>query len=588
MTTMNHYIPLARKYRPTTFAELSGQDSTATSLANAILLKREPHAVIFSGVRGIGKTTSARLYAKALNCESPVSAEPCNQCESCQAITLGIHEDVMEIDGASNTSVDDVRTLKESISYVPQRSKFKVYIIDEVHMLSQSAFNALLKTLEEPPAHVVFIFATTELQKIPQTIMSRCQLFHLQRLSIQKIRDRIVHILHAESLPFEDKAVVAIAREGRGSMRDALTLLDHVIAIGRGSVTSEALSKIVTHASSTQFLSFLNALVLKSPSDIVALLDEFENSGINMRDVAEKIATVARHAFIIKEIGIQSLDFKLLGLDDDEVQQLAAIAKESGPADLNQIFRTLTHACTELDGSALDRFIVENYCFEWCLDPGFYIPVQDHKSQDHAVNSSSKSLQSPTRPQQGAITQTRSVANIRESIHAKPTPASAPANAPTVEDIKQGRDAANLTSQKTKSLPETWRDLVELWKKYKPLQAKRLEDVHPVLYTSSKIELVIPTDSFLSAGFLKLDEQKKLKDAFLELFGFTGIILFTAKKSASESAIQEQLPETVSSIQQREQASHREKILMDVQNNPVTKDALHLFNATIDSIEMNS
>ena len=189
----NSYIPLARKYRPATFSELAGQDATATALANAIRLGREPHAVIFSGVRGIGKTTSARLYAKALNCDTALSPEPCNHCESCLAITAGNHEDVMEIDGASNTSVDDVRALRETVSYVPQRSRFKVYIIDEVHMLSQSAFNALLKTLEEPPAHVVFIFATTELQKIPQTIMSRCQLFHLQRMGLNTIRERIIH-----------------------------------------------------------------------------------------------------------------------------------------------------------------------------------------------------------------------------------------------------------------------------------------------------------------------------------------------------------------------------------------------------------
>ena len=573
----NSYIPLARKYRPATFSELAGQDATATALANAIRLGREPHAVIFSGVRGIGKTTSARLYAKALNCDTALSPEPCNHCESCLAITAGNHEDVMEIDGASNTSVDDVRALRETVSYVPQRSRFKVYIIDEVHMLSQSAFNALLKTLEEPPAHVVFIFATTELQKIPQTIMSRCQLFHLQRMGLNTIRERIIHILKTENLTYEDKAVVAIAREGHGSMRDALTLLDHVIAVGAGNVTVAALSKIVAHVSSTQFLELLDALVCRDPGRIIAIMDELEDSGISMQDVAEKVAGMARHAFVVRDVGTESIDFKALGFDDEETRRLAEIALRAAPADLNRIFRTITRARTELDGSMVDRYVVENYCLEWCLDPGLLFQASPVRHQTQG--------QSPSAP---VTSPTKTVANLRESLHAQSAkPAATPvqtAAAPTHPTPEQ------LPSKATPSLPATWRELVDVWRTKHPLQAKRLEDVHPVVYTNDRIELVVPTDSFLSAALLKPEEQRKLKDAFKDLFGYSGGIFFAAKKSgaAATSTPEVALPDTVSTEKQRENSVRREQVIVDAQNNPVTKDAMSLFNATIESIEMNT
>jgi len=595
--SINSYIPLARKYRPSTFSELSGQDATATALANAIRLGREPHAVIFSGVRGIGKTTSARLYAKALNCEQPVNAEPCNKCESCAAITIGNHEDVMEIDGASNTSVDDVRALRETVAYVPQRSRFKVYIIDEVHMLSQSAFNALLKTLEEPPAHVVFIFATTELHKIPQTIMSRCQVFHLQRLGSKSIRDRILHILKAENIGFDDKAVVAIAREGHGSMRDALTLLDHVIAVGNGRVSVEALEKIISHVSSTQYLQLLNALVTRNAQQIITGLDELENSGIMMQDCAEKLAMMARHAFIIRDVGSESLDFKALGFDDEETSTLNNIALAAGPADLNRIFRTLARACVQLDGSSLDRYVLENHCLEWCMDPGILslsVPLSHtliNTNQAPAGHSPSSTPPSRTQPDQTAR---MTVANIRESIQSKPVAPQAKAPEPTVNsEVSQSKGSTSVDSApKTdgKSLPMAWRDCVEIWKKHNPLQAKRLEDVHPVVYSATRIELVVPSESFLSAALLKPDEQKKLRDAFTDLFGFSGIITFQAKKKDEASSIEtteKALPETVATIQQRENAAKREKVIAEAQNHPVTKDAQELFNATIESVEMN-
>ncbi len=604
------YQPLARKYRPATFQELVGQDSTATALANAIKLGREPHAVIFSGVRGVGKTTSARLYAKALNCDLGSSPTPCNKCESCLAITIGNHEDVMEIDGASNTSVDDVRALRETISYVPQRSRFKVYIIDEVHMLSQNAFNALLKTLEEPPAHVVFIFATTELHKLPQTIMSRCQVFFLQRMTMQVIRDRLESILKQEGLSFEDKALTSIAREGHGSMRDALTLLDHVIAIGNGTVTMEALSKIISHATSTPFIQLLAALVARDPKAVITSLDYLEHSGIDMKDVAEKTAAMTRHAAIARDVGVEHVDFKSLGFDDDEAQELHRIGTSAKPLDLNRLFRTLFKSISDLDGSALDRFVFENYCLEWCLDPGIQWLQSTGSVGGGLIPPQQQSLssQAQQRPAAPAAAISKGLSTMLGELHQAQEPdAKTIKKAPTAPATAapQAREASPQPAPSSPpprqgasstAFPETWRQLVDAWKQQKPLQARKLEEAHPIKYSPERIELVIAPDSYASASLLRTDEQKKLKDAFAELFSFKGALIVTPKAATSsptnpahspQMPLTEEpqaLPETLASIKEREAIERRKKIAAAAENHPLTRDAVRMFDATIKEV----
>lgn len=590
------YQPLARKYRPATFQELVGQESTAQALANAILLGREPHAVIFSGVRGVGKTTSARLYAKALNCDTGTTPTPCNQCQSCLAITIGNHEDVMEIDGASNTSVDDVRALRDTISYVPQRSRFKVYIIDEVHMLSQSAFNALLKTLEEPPAHVVFIFATTELHKIPQTIMSRCQVFFLQRMTIKVIRDRLESILQQEHIPFEEKALASVAREGHGSMRDALTLLDHVIAIGNGKVTMEALSKIVSHVTSTPFIELLAALVDHNPKNVVDLLDQLERTGIDMKDVAEKTTAMARHAGVARDVGIEQVDFRSLGFDDEEARALHRIGSSAKSLELNRLFRTLFKSIADLDGSALDRFVFENYCLEWCLDPGF------QWLQTGSAPATATQMPSATpRPAASSAVVSKGLSSMLNELHGQESAPVKPGEKPVEKTIETPlaavppaapADAISPPRQGATSggFPETWRQLVDAWKQQKPLQARKLEEAHPIKYSLERIELVIPPDSYASASLLRPDEQKKLKDAFAELFGFKGQLMVTPKSAPSATPESPQfkpsepLPETLASIKGREADERRKKITSDVENHPLTRDAMRMFDATIKEV----
>ncbi|HZB92320.1 MAG TPA: DNA polymerase III subunit gamma/tau, partial [Stellaceae bacterium] len=239
------YRVLARKYRPSTFAELIGQEAMVKTLTNAIATRRIAHAFILTGVRGVGKTTTARILARALNCIGPdgkggPTIEPCGQCEPCRAIAEDRHVDVMEMDAASRTGVDDIRELTDGVRYKPVAARYKIYIIDEVHMLSKNAFNALLKTLEEPPADVIFIFATTEIHKVPITVLSRCQRFSLRRVPAELLAEHYRAIAEKEGVAAEPAAIALIARAADGSVRDGLSLLDQAIALGGGAVAESA------------------------------------------------------------------------------------------------------------------------------------------------------------------------------------------------------------------------------------------------------------------------------------------------------------------------------------------------------------
>ena len=269
-----HYRVLARKYRPTNFDELIGQEAMVRTLSNAIETGRLAHAFILTGVRGVGKTTTARIIAKALNCTGPdgqggPTITPCGVCENCKAIAESRHVDVMEMDAASRTGVDDIREIIDGVRYASTNARYKIYIIDEVHMLSRNAFNALLKTLEEPPEHVKFIFATTEIRKVPVTVLSRCQRFDLRRVSIEELSRHFKTIADKEGCEIEDVALAMIARAAEGSVRDGLSLLDQAFAHGAGKVTEEQVRDMLGLADRAQILDLYQACM---KGDVAAAL----------------------------------------------------------------------------------------------------------------------------------------------------------------------------------------------------------------------------------------------------------------------------------------------------------------------------
>ncbi len=622
------YQPLARKYRPAGFSDLVGQDAVAKALANGIRLGREPHAVIFSGVRGIGKTTIARLYAKALNCANGPTPDPCGSCESCVAISKGTHEDVLEIDGASNTSVDDVRQLRETVDYVPQRSKYKVYLIDEVHMLSNSAFNALLKTLEEPPPHVVFMFATTELHKIPQTIVGRCQTFYLRKFSVEQIADRIRWILKNESLAAEDRVITEIAKRGNGSMRDALTFLDTAIAVSAGHLTLERVGDLLSCVSSNNLLALLRAMLGRDPVHSVALLDLLDKGGIEFRDLIEQLAEFCRHAFIVRDLGKQADFGQLTGLDADLIVELRSIAEQAAPLDLNRIFRTLMQCLKELDGSNLDRFVVENYLLEWCLDPGLpdidslramsnnvpkpVVTNQPARVSDLAEkNPTTATQETPKRdlrqawlkttghetlptsaPTQFAIPKPETEVPIKASETADPFVNVEPVPERSVEEPDPSSNKITPTLAETENstgFPTTWRELVEMWQKRKPLQARIFEETYSIGFSPEHISIGVNQNSLAGMKLLNRDVQSKVLQQMRELFGFAGqfsVINRQGAESTPSSTSNSEQVESLLDTKRREKEVRIDQIKNELRDDPTAQSLVNMFGGRIESIEV--
>lgn len=353
---MNYQV-IARKWRPQSFQEMVGQLHISTTLTNALRNGRVPHALLFTGPRGTGKTSSARIVAKALRCPEAVDFVPCGKCQSCIEIAQGSSIDVIEIDGASNNGVDAIRELRETVGYMPSSGKYKIYIIDEVHMLSTSAFNALLKTLEEPPPHVVFILATTEVQKIPQTILSRCQRFDFRRIPTRQIADHIKHICQSENIQFEDDALWLIARQGDGSMRDALSLLDQVITFTNSDLSRTKVIEILGLTDQALMQETLYALLHRDTSKILQILEKLNESALEPELFAQSILESLRTLLLVKVS--QGQVQKLVDLPDSELTWYADQAKDLSEAEIHLLFDMALKGAQDITRSQDPRLVFE-------------------------------------------------------------------------------------------------------------------------------------------------------------------------------------------------------------------------------------
>ncbi|MCK4578239.1 MAG: DNA polymerase III subunit gamma/tau, partial [Candidatus Marinimicrobia bacterium] len=304
------YQVLSLKYRPQVFDELVGQEHVSRTLQNAIANDRVAHAYIFTGARGVGKTTTARLLAKTLNCAHPDGSNPCNKCTACEEITRGNSFDVLEIDGASNRGIDEIRDLREAVKYPPISGHFRIYIIDEVHMLTTPAFNALLKTLEEPPDHVKFIMATTDPQKVPQTILSRTQRFDFKRIPTQDLATYLGKILDGEKLQYDSGALLLLARKADGSVRDGLSLLDQVIAYQGDKITDAAVMTVLGLIDDSFFDDLLRAIAGKDRKGVLVKVDEMFDGGYDIQEVCHGLVQYLRDAILTLESGDPHLTSK--------------------------------------------------------------------------------------------------------------------------------------------------------------------------------------------------------------------------------------------------------------------------------------
>ena len=358
------YLVMARKYRPQSFEEVVGQSHVTVTLVNAIKAKRISHAYLFAGPKGTGKTTVARILAKALDCKDGPTDKPCGKCDSCLEIAMGRSLDVVEIDGASNNSVDDVRALRENIRYVPSKGTYKIYIIDEVHMLSDSAFNALLKTLEEPPAHAIFIFATTEPHKVPQTVLSRCQRFDFRRIPMPDLVKTIQTIAQKEKLEIEEDASYILARRADGSLRDILSLLDQVVAFGgedddspsQGRVTKELVAQTLGLVDQEKLFEITDAISQKDSSGGLSILNQLIDSGI---DIPEFVSSLLQHFrdLLVSKVGQDSK--VLFDLSDTYIDRYKEKAKDFSETDILRMIKIVADLNLTLKRAADPRILME-------------------------------------------------------------------------------------------------------------------------------------------------------------------------------------------------------------------------------------
>ncbi len=367
------YIALYRKWRPSTFDEIKGQDATVKTLRNQIEANRIGHAYLFCGTRGTGKTSAAKVFAKAVNCEHPVNGNPCCECESCRNIADGTSLNVIEMDGASNNGVEDARQIKESVVYSPTNGKYKVYIIDEAHQITKDAFNALLKTMEEPPAYVIFILATTEPHKIPVTILSRCQRYDFKRIDTDTLESRLEEVAKSEGIEVEDKAIKYIASKAEGGMRDALSLLDQCSSFFLGSrITYERALEVLGAVDTSVFSEFLRALCARSVTDCVSVIDRILMQGRDLGRFTNDMIWHMRNVLLAKTVE------DISDVVDISAENLALLKKESESIPESQLLRFIrvfSELANDLRYETQKRVLVEIAVIRICKpqmerDPG--------------------------------------------------------------------------------------------------------------------------------------------------------------------------------------------------------------------------
>ncbi len=558
------YQVIARKWRPQNFDQLIGQSHISTTLQNALKNGRLPHALLFTGPRGTGKTSSARILAKALRCPNAVDFVPCNECRECQDIAAGRSVDVIEIDGASNNGVDSIRELRETVSYMPSFGSSKVYIIDEVHMLSTSAFNALLKTLEEPPAHVVFIMATTEVHKIPQTILSRCQRFDFRRIPTRQITDSLKAICAKEGVPCEEEALWAIARQADGSMRDSQSLLDQVITFANGPLTRTTVVEILGLTDHSLLYETLTALVTRDQAAILKILARIALAGYEPSLFAQDLLENLRH-LLFSKIADQEAT-RMIELPDSELRALQDLGRQLSEEEIHFLFDMAVKGAGDIIRSAEPRIVLEMILLRMAAAPRI-VDLQTLMSGVSAGAAAPSIVVAKAAPKSAPVTTRLSPA---------PLSAKGGAHLATKSNITSG---PSLGSGVNLSPNERWFEFVQKTRGVDALLAAKIEPLLFVGLKEKNLQLAIPHGmSFLKDQLTDQTVLKKIKSLVEQSWGpgYAVEIALAQEQTAGTSA---------SALAQEKQQKKQSDLVQQVSEHPKVKSAAAAFKGQIKSIK---
>ncbi|TFG75737.1 MAG: DNA polymerase III subunit gamma/tau [Thermodesulfobacteriales bacterium] len=555
------YVVLARKWRPKTFDDLIGQDYITQTLKNAITTGKIAHAFILSGPRGVGKTSTARIVAKALNCINGPTSDPCSNCSFCKEISEGKSLDVMEIDAASHTGVNDVREIIENIKYLPTSGKNKIYIIDEVHMLSQSAFNALLKTLEEPPPHVLFILATTEVHKIPVTILSRCQRYDFKKVSVDKIREQLASITSKEEIKIQDETLYIIAQEADGSLRDSLSLMDQLIATFGTDIKHEEALSVLGILDRTLVKSSLEGIIKKDPKFCINVLNQAIEKGISPKRFAEDLLRTLRYALLIRTCGKESIT----DLSEEDKTSLSELLKDISLETVESLFNLMLEGAENIQRSFYPQMALELILIKLSTLDNI-VPVQDIiKKLDTLSKSMGSSKQTASRFDEPA-----------QTYRSAPSPKQAPKLAEKIAATNiETKETAPVQAKTKLSGSKSTQDFIQFVKTTKPVIGRRLEQANEIVVEGSTVKIICETGS-AESDYLKRKESETALDTLIKEFFSDDTTLHIEEASLKT-------PEN-NKTKVEQKAERKEKI----KNDPVLKEAIDIFGGRVISIKPNN
>lgn len=550
------YLVLARKYRPQTFEQVIKQDHVTRTLTNAISAGRVAHAILFSGPRGTGKTTVARILAKAMNCKNGPVPVPCNECRSCREITAGSAVDVFEIDGASNNSVDQIRELRENVKYMPAHSLYKIYIIDEVHMLSIAAFNALLKTLEEPPPHVMFIFATTEPRKIPITILSRCQRHDFRRIDVESISKQMGMLCTKEGVEIATDSLAIIAREAGGSMRDGLSLLDHVISCTQGAITHKQILDILGVIDREVIFNLSAAVLGGQLPKVLDILDEIYSAGHDMKKLYSDLIEHFRNLLLVKMV--KNID-RLVDIPSHEIDLMGNQVKEVSRTFLNQILDLLFKEEVLILNSTQPRLAIEMVFIRmFQMKPVLPIDILIEKLD-----------------------------NLRKDIYETRTDSRDTESKPVLRDTREGpietsgevsgtaESIAPFTSappERNENIDRVWEKLLSTFSEKYPSLAANLKNSTIKSLSGHRLEIEVNGNDFNINMVRRNKNSTIIKKVCSDFFGKDMEVIIAAKK--------------IQNLEDQDKKNNAERLKQEALCHPLVTDTIDIFNGNVVDVKI--